>query len=92
MTTPATGLEQTFTIWFNRGGENPVDGWLRIRGGRVDDFELTSPVLRIPQDACDAVKLAIARLEEGKSPASYFQALDAIQSMGGSQVTTWPLD
>ena len=42
----AIALERMHIIWFHRGGDNHVEGWLRIRGGRADDYELTRSVGR----------------------------------------------
>lgn len=77
------------TISFWRRGSAPFDGKLYIRGGRFEDFLLESSVGRIPQDACDAVKLAKAFLQSG-TPSSYEQAIEALNAVSSGVVADWP--
>jgi hypothetical protein len=86
MHTSTTAHEKVRTIWFSRDGENPVNGWLRVRGTRPDDFELKSPNFRIPEDVLQAAETAMAQLRDGEWPASYFQALATIQSVTQRQI------
>jgi hypothetical protein len=86
MSTPANVHEKVHTIWFVRDGENPVHGWLRVRGTRPDKFELKSPNYRIPEDVHRAAETAMKQLEEGEWPTSYFQALATMQSVTQRQI------
>jgi|GEM_PF-6119115 len=76
------------TINFMRSGPNAFEGEFIVRGNACEEFRLTSSVGRIPQDACDAVKLAIARIESGALDA-YDQAVAVLQGVSTSVVADW---
>jgi hypothetical protein len=80
--------EPVRTISFWRLGPNAFDGKFFIRGTRFEDFLLTSSVGRITQNACDAVKSAIARLEAG-TPDAYQRVIEALNAVSSGVVADW---
>ncbi len=88
METSADPREPRRTITFERVGPNPFRGDFYVRGTHCEEFRLTSSVGRIPQDACDAVKTAISRLESG-APDAFEQAVAALNAVSGSIIFDW---
>lgn len=77
---------QRRTIIFERNGPNAFRGEFYVRGEQFEDVLLTSSVGRIPQDACDAVTAAQARLATGTWPESYERALDELARISDVQI------
>lgn len=82
MTTPTQHDEPLRTIIFRRrSGPNAFDGKFYVRGDHFENFRIEPlGTGRIPQDACDAVKAAIARMERD-APDAYQQAAEALATV-----------
>lgn len=89
MAIPDNMTEPRRTISFWRRGPAPFDGKFYIRGGCFEDFLLESSVGRIPQDACDAVKMAKAYLQSD-APNSYERVIEALNAVSSGVVADWP--